>query len=77
MRNLVRIGAALPVLAAASLATPAFAATTPPDLTPISAALVDGLTSGIGLLMVFAPTVVLFSVVWMLVKKASALGKAG
>lgn len=75
--KLVRL-AALPVLAAAtSLATPAFAATTPPDLTPISTALVDGLTSGIGLLMVFAPTVVLFSVVWMLVKKASALGKAG
>jgi len=84
MNALVRIGrvAAIPAVAATALvASPAFAqsggGSTPPDLSPISDALVDGLTSGIGLLMVFAPTVVLFSVVWMLVKKAGALGKAG
>lgn len=84
MRSLVLSGRkalTLPLLAGSALvASPAFAQTgggATIDTSAIGDAFAAGMQQGIELLMTFAPTVVLFAVVWMLIRRASSLAKAG
>lgn len=75
-----KIGTALVALGATTMtAVPALAQTAPaaPNLSGISDALGSGLSSGQVVLIACAAPFVLFAVVWMIIRKVGALGKAG
>lgn len=78
--NMIERGKAVMVAAFAALflAGPAMAATpggTIPDLTPISDAVSEGVTAGIGVLLAIAPIVIAFAVVWGIINKARRMAK--
>lgn len=77
--NMIERGKAVMVAAFAALflGGPAMAATpgTIPDLTPISDAVSEGVTAGIGVLLAIAPIVIAFAVVWGIINKARRMAK--
>jgi len=76
MKNFKKVMLAPAVVALASIPGAAYAAPgDPPDLTPISDAVVSGLTQGITVLLALAPIVILFAVVMGIIRKARTFAK--
>jgi len=78
--NIVSRALALPVVAATALvASPAFAQAVPsaetPDFSGLTTAVTGGLGAGIGLMLTFAPSIVMLAVTWMLINRARAAVK--
>lgn len=76
MKLVQRFNLAVMALVAMLFAGPAMAQTaTPPDLTPISDAVVSGIGQGITVLLALAPIVILFAVVMGIIRKARSFAK--
>lgn len=69
----------LPVAATALIALPSAAmaqtAPTAPDMSPISDAVISGVSQGIEVMLALAPIVILFSVVWGVINKSRRMAK--
>ena len=76
MNRLTRIASGVPALAGMTLlASPAFAAGNTPDLSGLTTAVTDGLGAGIGLMLTFAPSMIMIALTWNLIQKAKQTTK--